>query len=69
MKSHLHIYCKIFSFFFKVIYTDNAIEDLPLKTLDVLLRNDSWRLQVLMIQGFVPALSTQVGNYSTETTV
>eukprot|EP01038_Epipyxis_sp_PR26KG_P004789 gene4789-6716_t len=52
--------------FCKVFYTDNQVEDMNLHTFDVLIRNETWRLQVLMIQAFVPTLSILPGNYSIE---
>lgn len=52
-----------------MFYNDDQIEDLALSTLDVLLRNDSWRLQVLIIQGYVPAMSSQIGHFSAENKV
>jgi hypothetical protein len=48
----------------KVTYTDDQTECLTGKTLDVLLRNDAWRQQVLLIQGYIPTTSTQSGLYS-----
>lgn len=49
-----------------IIYADDEIEHLPLHTLDLLMRNETWRLQVLIVQGFVPTLSMQTGMYSKE---
>lgn len=37
-----------------VFYADGDIEDLDLRALDILIRNDSWRKQVLIVQGYVP---------------
>ena len=48
----------------KVIYSDEQIELLNSKTLEILLRNEAWRLQVMMIQGYVPTLSINSGMYS-----
>lgn len=50
----------------QVFYNDNQIEDLTLRTLDTLLRNETWRLQVLLIQGYIPSKSTLKGFYSQE---
>lgn len=47
-----------------MIYTDDETEVLTAAKLDKLLRNDSWRLQVLMIQGYVPTVSMHSGLYS-----
>ena len=59
----------LLTFIYKVFYNDDQIEDLALSTLDILLRNDSWRLQVLIIQGYIPAMSSQVGFFSAENKV
>jgi hypothetical protein len=49
---------------FQVFYTDNQMEDVSLTTFDTLARNEAWRLQVLLIQGYIPASSTIDGNYA-----
>jgi hypothetical protein len=36
---------------------------------DILMRNESWRYQVLLVQGYIPSRSTQKGKYSTENKV
>jgi len=46
-----------------VYYADGEQENVDVYTFDILIRNDSWRQQVLILQGFVPALSTQQGTY------
>lgn len=51
-------------FIAKVTYSDDQSENLNLKTLEILLRNDAWRLQILMIQGYVSTTSIQTGVYS-----
>jgi hypothetical protein len=48
----------------KVHYIDGEKEDLTLSSLQVLLRNESWRLQVLLAQAYVHAFSTVEGYYS-----
>lgn len=48
----------------QVYYTDGDVEDVRAKTLTLLMRNKEWRLQVLMIQGFIPSLSTHTGLFS-----
>ncbi len=47
-----------------IIYQDGDREDVSLRTLDVLLRNDTWRPQILIVQAYVPSLSIQGGRYS-----
>jgi hypothetical protein len=37
---------------------------MTLNTLDILVRNEQWRKQILLIQGYVPRKSLQTGNYS-----
>lgn len=54
----IQLYCD------QVLYTDDQTEHLTLKTLDMLLRNETWRLQVLIIQGYIPTTSVQTGAYS-----
>ena len=49
--------------FASVTYTDGEREDINLKAFDTLMRNDTWRSQVIILQGYVPALSTQAGRY------
>jgi hypothetical protein len=44
-------------------YTDGEKEVIDLYTFDVLIRNDGWRQQLLMLQGFIPSLSVQQGSY------
>ena len=46
-----------------VFYTDGEQEDIDIKTFDTLIRNESWRLQLLIVQGFIPPLSVQKGYY------
>lgn len=48
----------------RVYYTDGEVEDLTLQAFDRLIRSDTWRLQVLLLQGFVPFLSEMEGYYS-----
>jgi hypothetical protein len=48
----------------KVLYNDGEREDVNLRTFDILMRNDAWRSQVLLLQGFVPAVSVQSGRFS-----
>jgi len=47
-----------------IIYQDGEREDVSLRTLDVLLRNETWRPQILIVQAYVPSLSIQGGRYS-----
>ena len=51
-------------FIVQVFYTDGESEDITLDKFDALIRNSSWRLQVLVILGYVPSVSTQNGFYS-----
>jgi hypothetical protein len=44
-----------------VVYVDGEREDITLRQYDVLIRNESWRKQILFVQGFVPATSKQSG--------
>lgn len=48
----------------QVFYLDGQIEKMQLHTLDTLLREDTWGRQVMIIQGYVPTVSIQTGNYS-----
>ena len=47
-----------------VFFMDGTDEDLDLWTLDILLRNDLWCMQVVMIQAFIPVKDTVEGIYS-----
>jgi hypothetical protein len=47
-----------------VCYTDGEVEDLTLSAFDRLIRSETWRLQVLLVQGYVPVLSQHDGFYS-----
>ena len=44
-------------------FVDGEQEDMTLQRLDLLMHNDGWRNQVLLIQGYVPAVDRKVGNY------
>lgn len=46
-----------------VYYADGEKEHIDVYTFDILIRNDSWRQQVLIVQGFVPAISVQQGTF------
>ena len=46
-----------------VTFVDGEQEDMTLPRLDLLMHNDGWRNQVLLIQGYVPAVDRKVGNY------
>jgi hypothetical protein len=46
-----------------VTYVDGEQEDLTAQRLDLLMHNDNWRMQILLLQGYVPAVSRQTGNY------
>eukprot|EP01040_Poterioochromonas_malhamensis_P013046 gene13046-14311_t len=48
----------------KVIYIDDETENLTRDVLTKMLRMENWRMQVLLIQGFVPISSVQSGFYS-----
>jgi len=48
-----------------VFYMDGNQEELDLWTLDILLQNDVWRLQILLLQGYVPSTRTLKAHYST----
>lgn len=48
----------------QVFYLDGQIEKLTLRTLDTLLRDDSWGRQVMIVQGYIPTVSIQTGNFS-----
>ncbi len=56
-------------FIAKVTYSDDQVENLNAKTLEILLRNEAWRSQIVMIQGYIPTTSTQTGVYSQKPTV
>lgn len=47
-----------------VCYTDGEVEDLTIHAFDRLIRSETWRLQVLLVQGYVPTLSQHDGFYS-----
>jgi hypothetical protein len=66
--NNYHVYqeSKSDPFICKVFYTDGQIEDVSLATFDILIRNDSWKKQVMLVQGFVPSLSLLSGNFSSE---
>jgi hypothetical protein len=49
--------------FCHIFYSDGEEENISLRIFDVLLRNKSWRLQVLMLQGYVPAHSLKIGTF------
>ena len=46
-----------------VTYVDGEQEDLTAQRLDLLMHNDNWRMQILLLQGYVPKVSRQFGNY------
>ena len=47
-----------------VTYVDDEQEDLTLQRLDLLMHNDNWRQQVMLLQGYVPTVVTrEMGNY------
>lgn len=48
----------------QVIYTDGESEEITLQKFDALIRNSSWRLQVMVVLGYVPAVTTQKGFFS-----
>ena len=47
-----------------VTYTDGNQEELTLKTLDILSRNESWLSQLLLVQGHIPYVSNSLGHYN-----
>lgn len=47
-------------------YADNTTEDLNLRTLDTLMRNESWRTQLIYIQGYIPTSKSKKGLYNKE---
>jgi len=47
-------------------YADNTIEDLNLRTLDTLMRNESWRTQLVYMQGYIPISKSKKGLYNKE---
>ena len=49
-----------------VVYADGEKEDLSLRTLDILMRNDMWRPQILILQAYVPSMSSQKGKYDSK---
>ena len=52
------------TYLLQVSYTDGEFEELTLHALDSLVRSEAWRLQVLVVQGFVPSVSKQDGHYN-----
>ena len=47
-----------------VTYVDGEQEDLTLQRLDLLMHNDNWRQQVMLLQGYVPTVvNREMGNY------
>ncbi|KAJ1379410.1 hypothetical protein B484DRAFT_36698, partial [Ochromonadaceae sp. CCMP2298] len=51
-------------FIANVFYLDGQRESIALHTLDILLRNEGWRKQVMLLQGFVAEKRTHAGTYS-----
>jgi hypothetical protein len=52
-----------------VIYLDGQSEDLSLYSYDELIRRESWRCQLLLVQGYIPVMSVQSGYYELVTKV
>ena len=52
-----------------VTYVDGEQEDLTAQRLDLLMHNDNWRMQILLLQGYVPVVSRLSGNYEMATNV
>ena len=48
------------------VYGDGERENLTLQKFDLLIRNETWRNQILLLQGYVPALSTQSGFFGAQ---
>jgi hypothetical protein len=46
-----------------VTYMDGDREDLDLSRFDILIRNEAWRSQVLLMQSYIPTLSIHTGRY------
>ena len=46
-------------------YTDQ-LEDLTLKKFDILMRNESWRMQVQIVQSFIPQTLSFEGQFHSE---
>ena len=44
----------------QVLYSDGEREDLNMRTLDILLRNDNRRVQVLLVQVLITQISTYI---------
>lgn len=48
------------------VYGDGERENLTLQKFDLLIRNETWRNQLLFLQGYVPAVSTQSGYFGAQ---
>jgi hypothetical protein len=48
------------------VYVDGEREHLSLRKFDLLVRNESWRRQVMFLQGYVPMSSTQTGFFGSQ---
>eukprot|EP01041_Mallomonas_annulata_P002218 gene2218-4307_t len=47
-----------------VWYTDGEMESLTLRSFDILMRNDSWRLQLSVCQTYIHSYDDKIGEYS-----
>ena len=52
--------------FCSAVYVDGERENISLRKFDLLIRNETWRKQVLFIQGYVKATSTQSGYFGSK---
>lgn len=52
-----------------VVYLDGQSEDLTLFAYDELIRRETWRYQLLLVQGYIPVMSVQSGYYEVVTKV
>lgn len=48
---------------------DGESESVSLRTFDILMRNGSWRLQVLLVQSYIPAATETEGWFGTKAKV
>ena len=48
------------------VYVDGEREHLSLRKFDLLIRNESWRRQLMFIQGYVPMASSQTGFFGSK---
>ena len=52
--------------FCSAVYQDGEREDITLRKFDLLIRNETWRKQVIFVQGYVTPISTQSGFFGSK---